>query len=42
MPEAEFTVNPDDIMVKFTAPEDKVVRDPGKVTEKVTEGESSS
>lgn len=47
LPEPEFTVNPGDIMVKFTAPADKVVHGPGKVTdgvtervtEKVTEGE---
>lgn len=33
----EFTVNPSDIMVKFTAPEDRIVHSPGKVTERVTE-----
>lgn len=27
----EFTVNPGDIMVKFTASEDRVVHGPGKV-----------
>lgn len=29
----EFTVNPGDIMVKFTASEDRVVRGPDKVTD---------
>jgi ATP-dependent DNA helicase RecG len=33
----EFTVNPSDIMVKFTAPEDRVVHGPGKVTDGVTD-----
>jgi ATP-dependent DNA helicase RecG len=33
----EFIVNPSDIMVKFTAPKDRVVHAPGKVTERVTE-----
>ena len=37
LPVPEFTVNPGDIMVKFTAPEDRVVHGPGKVTERVTE-----
>ena len=36
-PLPEFTVNPGDIMVKFTASEDQIVRRPGKVTERVTE-----
>lgn len=35
----EFTVNPGDVMIKFSAPEDKVVRKSEKVTEKVTEKE---
>lgn len=39
LPMPEFTVNPGDIMVKFTAPEDRVVHGPGMVTEKVTEKE---
>jgi ATP-dependent DNA helicase RecG len=34
----EFTVNPSDIMVKFTAPEDRVVHGPGRVTDGVTDG----
>lgn len=38
LPLPEFTVNPGDIMIKFTAPEDRVVHAPGKVTERVTEG----
>ena len=37
LPVPEFTVNPGDIMVKFTAPEDKVVHGPGKVIDMVTE-----
>ena len=38
MPEPEFVVNPSDIMVKFTAPDDRVVHGPGKVTDGVTDG----
>ena len=37
LPMPEFTINPGDIMVKFTAPEERIVRGPGGVTEKVTE-----
>lgn len=37
LPLPEFMVNPSDIMVKFSAPEDRVVHGPGKVTERVTE-----
>ncbi len=33
----EFTINPGDIMVKFMAPEDRVVNGPGKVTDRVTD-----
>lgn len=34
----EFTVHPQDIMIKFSAPEDRVVRtSTDRVTEKVTE-----
>ena len=33
----EFTVNLSDIMVKFTSPEDRVVRSPGKETGEVTD-----
>ena len=39
LPLPEFTVNSEDIMVKFTAPSDRIVLGPGKVTEKVTEKE---
>ena len=39
LPMPEFTINPGDIMVKFTAPEERIVRGPGGVTEKVTEKE---
>lgn len=35
LPMPEFTVNPGDIMVKFTAPEDRVVHGPGKVIDRV-------
>ena len=37
LPLPEFTVNPGDIMVKFSAPEDRVVHGPGKVTDRVTD-----
>ena len=37
MPLPEFNVNPGDIMVKFTAPEDRVVHGSGKVTDGVTD-----
>ena len=36
VPQPEYTVNPSDIMIKFTAPEDRVIRS-DKVTEKVTD-----
>ena len=39
LPMPEFTVNPGDIMVKFTAPKERIVRGPDGVTEKVTEKE---
>ena len=35
LPMPEFTINPGDIMVKFTATEDRVVHGPGKVTDRV-------
>lgn len=38
VPQPEYTINPEDIMIKFTAPEDRIVRtSSGRVTEKVTE-----
>lgn len=38
VPLPEYTINPGDIMIKFTAPEDRVIRSGiRKVTEKVTE-----
>jgi len=37
LPAPEFTVNPRDIMVKFTAPEDRVVHGDGKVIDRVTD-----
>ncbi len=37
----EFTVHPQDIMIKFSAPEDRVVRtSTDRVTERVTETEN--
>ena len=38
LPIPEFTVNPSDIMLKFTAPEDRIVHGNKRVTERVTEG----
>ena len=38
LPMPEYTVNPGDIMIKFTDPEDWIVRVTDKVTDKVTEG----
>lgn len=38
VPQPEYTINPGDIMIKFMAPEDRVVRSTtSRVTEKVTE-----
>ena len=38
MPQPEYTINPGDIMIKFSAPEDRVIRSvTGRVTEKVTD-----
>ena len=38
VPQPEYTINPGDIMIKFTAPEDRVIRSvTGRVTEKVTD-----
>lgn len=38
IPQPTYTINPSDIMVRFTAPEDLIVRSvTGRVTEKVTE-----
>ena len=42
LPQPEYTINPEDIMIKFTAPEDRIVRTYSngateRVTEKVTE-----
>lgn len=37
LPMPEFTINPGDIMVKFTAPDDRIVHGPGKVIDRVTE-----
>ncbi|MBS6397319.1 MAG: hypothetical protein KH452_09255 [Clostridiales bacterium] len=35
LPAPEFMVNPGDIIVKFTAPEDRIVHGPGRATERV-------
>ena len=35
----EYTVHSGDIMVKFTGPEDRIIRVTGRVTDKVTEKE---
>lgn len=38
VPQPEYTINPGDIMIKFTAPEDRLIRSvTGRVTEKVTD-----
>lgn len=37
IPRNEYTVNPGDIMIKFTAPEDRVIRSGKRVTEKESE-----
>lgn len=37
MPPPEYTVHPGDIMIKFTAPADLVIRSGNRVTERVTE-----
>lgn len=46
MPQPTYTVNPGDIMIEFTAPEDRVIRSgkvtarvPVKVTDPVTDNE---
>lgn len=38
LPKPEFIINPSDIMVKFTAPADRIVHGPGRVTDGVTDG----
>ena len=38
MPVPEFIVNPSDVMVNFTAPEDRVVHGPSMVIDGVTDG----
>ena len=39
LPMPEYTLNPGDIMIKFTAPQEHIVRVTDKVTDKVTERE---
>lgn len=40
MSQPEYTINPGDIMIKFTAPEDRIVRTfYGRVTDRVTDDE---
>ena len=36
VPQPEYTINPGDIMIKFTAPEDRVIQVTERVTERVT------
>ena len=38
LPMPEYTVNSGDIMIKFTDPEDRIIRVPDRVNEKVNEG----
>ena len=38
LPMPEYTVNPGDIMIKFTGPEDRIIRVSDRVNEKVNEG----
>lgn len=40
VPQPEYTVHPGDIMIKFTAPEDRIIYSGKRVTERVTEKES--
>lgn len=37
VPQPEYTIHPGDIMVKFTAPTDRIIRSGKRVTERVTE-----
>ena len=37
VPQPKYTIHPGDIMIEFTAPEDRIVRTGARVTEKVTE-----
>lgn len=37
LPMPEYTVNPGDIMIKFTGPEDRIIRVTDRVTDKVTD-----
>ena len=39
VPQPEYTINPGDIMIKFAAPEDRVIRVTERVTVKVTDKE---
>lgn len=39
VPQPEYTINPGDIMIKFTAPGDRVVKVADRVTDRVTENE---
>ena len=39
VPQPEYTINPGDIMVKFTAPKDRIIKVSGRVTDRVTENE---
>ena len=37
VPVPEYTINPGDIMIKFTAPEDKIIRVTDRVTDRVND-----
>ena len=39
VPQPEYTINPGDIMIKFTAPKDRIVKIADRVTDRVTENE---
>ena len=41
VPQPEYIINPGDIMIKFTAPEDRVIRVTEKVTDEVTDKEQA-
>lgn len=41
VPQPEYTINPGDIMIKFTAPEDRIIQVTDKVTDKAGKGEQA-
>lgn len=38
VPQPKYTIHPGDIMIEFTAPEDRILRNRAKVTDRVTDG----